>query len=310
MNLNTFKPGVHKLIHHHEHLNKMEHGITTAPIHVSVWPVINCQLNCPYCCFRNMPRDDTQLELNEFCLAVDVLHKYGLKALEFAGGGEPLLWDSFEQAVDYVYNKNLKISLVTNGILLDSISKEVLKKLSWIRVSLQSIKLSKMIAFDNIPENVKRSGSLIIYDNSKLKTLKDFHSFAQDNNIVIRVAPSKPTSIELEDKIKDAVETLGYPLIFFEKKKGASLGCYMAWLRAAIDWRGNFLPCPSIELALEYEAYIPDEFILCHISKLEEWLQKNPPHDLGYRCSYCNCGKEENDFIYELLQKVEDVDFV
>jgi hypothetical protein len=99
-------------------------------------------------------------------------------------------------------------------------------------------------------------------------------------------------------------------LFFSDKEMGSPFGCYSAWIRGAIDWNGNFLPCPSISLNEEYEGFVPEEFILCHISKLEEWLNENPPHDLGYRCEICNCGKSNNDFIHNLLQGGTDIDFV
>jgi len=99
-------------------------------------------------------------------------------------------------------------------------------------------------------------------------------------------------------------------LLSFRKEIGSSQGCYMLWIRAAIDWKGNFLPCPSIELSREHFGLIPESFGICKISELEQWLCENPVHDLGYRCSFCNCGKDANDFIYSLLQEVEDVEFV
>ena len=110
--------------------------------------------------------------------------------------------------------------------------------------------------------------------------------------------------------IKEYINSLGDHVFFSDKGTGIPLGCYMAWIRAAIDWQGYFLPCPSIQLNEEYIGRIPPSFCLCHISELEEWLLNNKPHDLGFKCSYCNCGKEHNDFIHGLLEEIEDAEFV
>jgi len=308
--INHFSPGLHKLIHHTEHLAKIQRGEIVGPIHVSVWPTNKCQLACTYCCFRNVMRNDIELGLHDFKHATNVLRSHGLKAMEFSGGGEPLLWKHFDETVEFAFQEGLKLSLVTNGLLLPKIPTKTLEKFTWIRVSIQSANYARKIDFDCIPKNVRHSASFIVHDDHTLAGIKNLYLFAKDLNLVIRVAPIRPCTLEWEKTVGDETDKYGYPLVFFRKESGTPLGCYMIYLRAAIDWNGNFLPCPSIELGYESEANIPDDFAVCHVSKLEEWLQNNPPHDMGYRCKFCNCGKESNDLIYNLLQPIEDVDFV
>lgn len=305
-----YRPGMRKVVRHLEHLSKMQKGEPVSPIHVSVFPNNFCQLNCEYCCFKETERNTEELNISDFKLAVDVLTKYGLKALELSGGGEPLLWTYFDEAVEYAYSKGLKLSMVTNGLALSTKSQEILSKFNWIRPSVQSTKYAKIIPFDYIPSNVKKSMSFIVYNSRTLDEIKRLYDFAKEKNIIIRVAPIRPCTESFEIEVKSEVEKYGKPLIFFEKERGAPLGCYMLWIRAAIDWKGNFLPCPSIELSPEYFGRIPDSFAVCKIKDLEKWLLENPVHDLGYRCSFCNCGKDTNDFIYNMLEKVEDEDFV
>lgn len=306
MDSKTYSPGLHKFVHHLDHLKGIVNGDCIAPLHISVWPTIKCQFNCPYCCCKYDKNKFSELNINEFKDAVDVLVKYGTKALEFSGGGEPLLWKHFCEAVEYVYYQGIKLSLITNGIEIPNIPRYVLEMFSWIRVSLQSLNHAKKIDFKNIPTRV--SASYILDKPDKI--ISDLYDFTKENDIIIRVAMKRPVTKSIENMTKNYVEKFGEPLFFSKKERGRPLGCYMAWVRAAIDWRGNFLPCPSIQLTEESEGTIPDSFPLCHISELEDWLDKNRPHDLGYRCSFCNCGKEHNDFIYNLLSEVEDVDFV
>ena len=42
------------------------------------------------------------------------------------------------QGKDIDYYKGIKISLITNGLLLNSLEDHIIKKITWIRVSIQS----------------------------------------------------------------------------------------------------------------------------------------------------------------------------
>lgn len=305
-----YSPGVHKLIQHLGHLDAMVRGEIVAPIHVSVWPTILCQFKCSYCCCRNIPQKNGELGIKEFKSAVDVLAKYGTKALEFSGGGEPLLWKHFNEAVEYVHARGIKLSLITNGVALPTIPKKTLSRFSWIRVSLQSLAHAKSINFKHIPAGTRFSASYIVPSQKELERIHQLAVFAKETGLIIRVAVQRPSTRAWEKAVEAEVTAHGEPLFFSKKKPGAPLGCYMAWIRAAIDWRGNFLPCPSMQLNHESEGEIPEDFGLCHISGLEKWLTDNRPHDLGYRCKFCNCGKEHNDFVYNLFKGVDDAEFV
>ena len=304
-----YSPGVFKLLHHLDYLQKIVKGEPVAPIHVSIWPTSTCQLHCPYCCGRNITDKGKELGLEEFKSAVDVLYKYGTKAIELSGVvGEPLLWKYLDEGVDYAYQKGIKISLITNGLALKDVSKETLKKFSWIRVSLQSVNHAKMIQWNDIPTKI--NASYMVYNESSLKNTSKLYDFAKENNIVVRIAVARPCSVEWEDKVEKVIDFFDDYLFFAKKELGQPSGCYAAYFRAGIDWNGYFLPCPSIELNEENVGTIPSDFRLCHISELENWILSNPPHDLGFRCNYCNCGKQENEFIHDLLDDINDIDFV
>lgn len=307
----VYSPGVHKLLHHLTHLEKIVNNEVVAPIHVSVWPTLNCQLNCYYCCCKKEASTSQELSIEDFKEAVSVLSKYGTKAIEFSGGGEPLLWEHFNEAVNYIHERGIKLSLVTNGLCIDAKPKEILSKFSWIRISIQSAAYINKINYDYIPKDVKFTFSYIIGDKNFIKDIKATYDICKEKNIIARIAVARPSTQELEDAIREEVQKYGEPLFFSDKKSGKPDGCYMPWIRAAIDWRGMFLPCPSMQLNIEHEGLIPKDFPLCNIKDLEDWLHNNKPYDLGYRCSFCNCGKEHNDFIHNLLTgDKEDVDFV
>lgn len=306
-----YSPGVHKLVHHLGHLKAMVDGAGVAPIHVSVWPTVRCQCRCTYCCCRNEAnRENGDLDPREFLGAVDVLARRGTKAIEFSGGGEPLLWPHLPAVASYIREKGIKLSLITNGLKLGEASGEMLSQFDWIRVSLQSKAHAEKVAFPHAARFTRVSASYIVSREQDLGVIAELAQFAINYDITLRIAVQRPSTPEREIEVEKAVEPHSPPLFFSRKEGGRPLGCYMAWVRAAIDWRGRFLPCPAMQLNEFSEGKIPESFALCHITGLDKWLDENRPFDLGYRCEFCNCGKEHNDFIHGLMKEVADVDFV
>ena len=321
MQVKKLETGVSKLVHHPEHLAKMRAGQVVAPIHVSIWPTVRCQLNCSYCCCRNEDEYErsaeavggeerhTEMTLQEVKTAVDALALYGTKAIEFSGGGEPTLWPHLADAVDYIHDKGISLSLITNGLSLDLLSNDTIKKFSWIRISIQSMNYVQKIKWQRLVDLTRISFSYIVADGESYDEIRKFHPYCAVEGITTRIAIQRPSTDEREKEAEEVVNELGWPFFFSHKEEGQPKACYMAWVRAAIDWRGTFLVCPASQLTKSSEGKIEQSFGLCHVTELKDWLENNPPKDLGYRCKFCNCGKEHNDFVDDLIKGVEDVEF-
>lgn len=306
MDYSQLKTGTHKIANHLDHLIKIRNSEFVAPINISLWPTAKCQLSCDYCCCRNEENKNNTLNLEILKPAILTLKKYGLKAIEYSGGGEPLLWESFEDSVRYFHAQGIKLSLITNGLELCNISKDVLSCFEWIRVSLQSKTHAESVDWDNIPKDVRFTASHMY---TSLYTLNALHEFLSKRKITTRIAVVQPFTGNIQD-VKNIVK-LYDPLFFFsEKEQGVPAGCYMPWIRAAIDWNGNFLPCVSVQLTKDSVGKIDKSFKLCNIKDIEKWILNNKPHDMGYRCEPCNCGKQYNDFIDNFMKEHNDKDFV
>lgn len=95
----------------------------------------SCNLNCFHCHFRN--KGDRHFEKKWIDL---VLNEISPKAISLAGGGEPTLYPDFNETI-YRLKKgssNPQIGLITNGVFIPH--GEWPSLLSWLRVSLYSIK--------------------------------------------------------------------------------------------------------------------------------------------------------------------------
>jgi len=305
----TYKAGLHKYLCHPEHIQKVKEGKSVGPIHVTLFPTLKCQLNCSYCFCRSEKQKDEELSWKDFNTAIDTLTKHGLKALEFAGGGEPTLWSHFEDGVKVAYSKGLKLSLITNGITMNSIPLDVLSMFQWIRISVINMNQLRSINFSRIPVKVSLSYTIAHNDwtNPPFDFWKELDSFIKGQYLTTRVAVEQPATEQDVISGREFAEQYGAPFFFSPKEFGTPAGCYMAWVRAEIDWKGYFLPCPAVMFEKQY---VEDKFRLCHVDFLDDWLKNNTPYDLGFKCGFCDCGKEINDFIRGLLNGIKDVDFV
>lgn len=308
----AYQPGLAKLVQHLDHLKAIKEGRPVAPIHVSFWPTIRCQCACEYCCCRNEDRDQPDLSWGAFDTAFKALASRGTKAIEFAGGGEPLLWPYLPEAVRAVKQKGLKVSLITNGLALGDTDERTVRQFDWIRFSIQSVAHAQSIPLGPPPHTVRVSASHVVAEDAiNQDELAALHRFMTETAMVTRIAVAQPwRSAEKVALLRSIVEELGPPFFWSHKPLGASLGCYMPWVRAAVMWTGYFLPCPSVMLTPGAIGRVLDDFKLCHVSELGEWLDTHPPKDVGFRCSFCNCGRDYNDLLHGLLGGIADADFV
>lgn len=76
-----------------------------------------CNLNCKHCIGDYGKADENELDLLQQFKVVDKLVELGCKSISFTGG-EPLCSNTFKKVVNYSYDKNLMLSLITNASLL------------------------------------------------------------------------------------------------------------------------------------------------------------------------------------------------
>lgn len=86
-----------------------------------------CNLKCIYCYASAGSALDNELELPEIKDVIDQAYELGARKIILLGGGEPLMYEGFEQVVEYIHSKGtvpagskqrLKQSVFTNGMLL------------------------------------------------------------------------------------------------------------------------------------------------------------------------------------------------
>ena len=126
-----------------QHMPVLEYWRTQGfvqPISIHIMPTSRCNLKCVMCSVANRPKEDL-----DFDLIVDVinkLHEIGLKSIVFSGGGEPLLYQRFNQVLAFLndYYNDIDIGIITNGILLNTIDLSQYKSIGKPKFSLLDIR--------------------------------------------------------------------------------------------------------------------------------------------------------------------------
>lgn len=148
-----------KIFAHAEALNKIGKDERVAPIYIRMKPTNYCNHNCYYCSYadsalglRDSVNKQDQIPWDKMQEIIDDIGDMGVKAVTFSGGGEPLVYPYIVQAMKGVLDKNIDLSIITNGQLLKDEKAEILTRAKWVRVSFDSANAETYARTRSIPE--------------------------------------------------------------------------------------------------------------------------------------------------------------
>lgn len=138
-----------KIFHHAGLLDAIQRGEAVAPVYIRLKPTNICNHHCAYCTYGS---GDTQQKTDNRD-AID--HKsmipwerlqeiiadmgdMGVKAVTLSGGGEPLTYPHILDAVRMIREKDIELSLISNGELLEGEIADEFHHARWIRISFDS----------------------------------------------------------------------------------------------------------------------------------------------------------------------------
>lgn len=99
-----------------------------------------CNHNCAGCAYKGR-HSGRILSAEKHFNAVDTLIDHGVKAFDFAGGGEPTLLPYLSELMKHIARRKCYFGLITNGIKLttdDSIAQAMIDHGTYLRVSLEA----------------------------------------------------------------------------------------------------------------------------------------------------------------------------
>ena len=78
-----------------------------------------CNLKCIYCYTRAGKAMDNELSLDEIKSVILQAKELGAKKIILIGGGEPLMYDSLTEVIEFINSQGLKQVIFTNGTLIN-----------------------------------------------------------------------------------------------------------------------------------------------------------------------------------------------
>ena len=96
-----------------------------------------CNLSCSYCCRECSPKKGHYLDVKVIDELLNGALRLGAKTIAVSGG-EPLLHPELNEIVSLTHNYGCANTILTNGVLLPKITKEVVRLFDNIQISLDS----------------------------------------------------------------------------------------------------------------------------------------------------------------------------
>jgi len=159
-----------KILLHKEWLEKWQRdSFSVFPIYMEISPVGYCNHRCKFCAFDYLGYKKTRLSREALIRVVTEMAECGVKAIQFAGEGEPLLSPDLAEAMQTGNCAGVEISMLTNGVLLNKrFVDRALKEIKWFQVSIDAgsgityakIHRTSLNDFDKVLKNLRYAVSL------------------------------------------------------------------------------------------------------------------------------------------------------
>lgn len=299
-----------KLIYHTEEMKKFQNELKATPIVLHIMPTSICNLKCEFCSIKDRNVCESLNLDTEIIPLVKELKKRGLKAVIISGGGEPLLYKQFENLIEFLYNSNLEIGLITNGTLLSKYDNKLFEKMTWIRISINSLEYGGVVNIPNL-QNPILGFSYIVTEKTTNKMLNKIQNLAIENNIeYVRLLPdcaqSQDKILEGHKKVKKIVKKLGSPFFHQYKIPTCPESCFLGYFHPVLYCDGNIYPCDSLVLNDHDNQQFKDSFMICSAKDIGTFYDNLADKSLVDTKNKCpNCVFEsQNNLLRDIKNKI------
>lgn len=126
----------HKLHFHPKRVSQWLEGETIIPLYIEISPSGTCNHRCIFCSMDFMGYKKRFLDSAMMCNRLQEFGELGVRAVMFAGEGEPLMHSDICQMAEVAHTSGIDVAFTTNGVYLDEKTAErLLPVTSWIKVS-------------------------------------------------------------------------------------------------------------------------------------------------------------------------------
>lgn len=277
------------------------------PIHAQVIVTNKCNLKCKFCSYADR-ENHTEMSWADLEFILRVLSANKCKAITWTGGGEPLMSDKINDALEIASDMGISSGLVTNGVLLKRLKRH--KGLKWCRVSTsddRDLTANEIVAAIKVNPDTGWALSYVLTKDYDLDKLNKAIEFANKYRLThIRVVSDLLDSVNVMDEVKKNIK-VDTSRVIWQNRKQFCVGvnpCCVSLLRIMISPEGIF-PCCGVVYAINgQERKHIDEMRMGTIRELDTVLKQQRFFD-GSVCDRCYYGAYNR----VLLGKITPVEF-
>lgn len=261
-----------KILLHDKLIKKAKKERKIMPLHIQLNPTNRCCFNCPFCSCSSRNKG-LELSCKDILEIMEKAKKVGCESVTITGGGEPLMHKNIETIIDDLYALGIEIGLVTNGVMLNKLDKELLKKIRWIRISSSDHLIDQLLtvgknldAWLKTIEGAVKIGSKVDWAFSHVVSRRPNYGiieriikFANKHEfthvrLVSDLLDLRNVPRMFEIKTANMLSKVDDHLVIYQGRKEHAKGtknCYISLLKPVVGADGKLYPCCGTQYALE-----------------------------------------------------------
>jgi MoaA/NifB/PqqE/SkfB family radical SAM enzyme len=244
----TFTSTGKKLLHHTEAVELFKRDRLGTPISLQVGPTSRCNLKCKFC--SNVNRKKHQdLDTYQLQNVILKLLAFGLKTVEWTGGGDPTLYKGINEMIVFCNKCDLEQGMITNGVELNKI--DTFEHLKWLRISMNCLEYVDDIEIPDLPHLTM--GFSFVHDNPRPEVLRKLDKYVTKfKPTYVRIVPNCQATDEEQNRnneiIGSMVEGWGEPYFYQPKMFNRPDECFWCYFKPFLLHDGWVYPCSSVVL--------------------------------------------------------------
>lgn len=280
------------------------------PVHIQLNLTNKCNLNCPFCSCANVKRDE-EMDFDKFETMVKKMSTLGTESVTITGGGEPLMYLHFDEAIELLDSYGIKIGLVTNGTLMD---KQNLSKLVWCRISDGDQK--ERLDFDMVKRVIKNTPidwafSYVVSKTPDLERIKELVGLS-DLVTHIRLVADLFIAEQIDlNPIEEYLKAEGVDdsKVIYQSRNQPTKGsdCYICYLKPVIDVDFKVYTCCGAQYALKTPTKdMPKALCIGNALEFDKIYERsNKPFDgkICVKCYYSSYNKILNSMLGDIRHR-------
>lgn len=242
-----------------------------APLKISMNLTKKCNLKCIQCFSDSGIIKQPELSTEDMYKLFDDMNKYGTFFI-CLGGGEPFTRSDLFDILEYGKKKQLAISIVSNGLL---INKTIIERLNNLDLDFL------WISFEGLKENHEKLRGIGTFDKT-IETLKLLHENYKGKT-ALRMSINKHNINECKDLVKIAekydIDLIRFtPLLSFGRAKNQDLVIeskqYIEFLNNVKNIKSNKVKIVYPNMKNDNKIWIGINGFGCHCGKEAIWLEE------------------------------------